>query len=57
MCEKSKDESAVTKPEEKPAKRSYYYDDAHGYEDYDPDAEEPETDEGPTSTEPRSAQC
>lgn len=30
---------------EKPQERSYYYDDAHGYEDYDPEADEADNDE------------
>ena len=30
---------------EKRAERSYYYDDAHGYEEYDPEADECEDDE------------
>jgi hypothetical protein len=28
-----------------PGKRSYYYDDAHGYEDFDPDFDEQDEDE------------
>jgi hypothetical protein len=36
------------RPEEKPnaasGERSYYYDDAHGYEDFDPDAESDDED-------------
>jgi hypothetical protein len=27
-------------------KRSYYYDDAHGYEDFDPDTDDDENDPG-----------
>ncbi len=44
MCETPKDE-AETEPlsDKEPDRRSYYYDDAHGYEDYDP-AEENEDD-------------
>lgn len=40
-------------PREKPdnddseEKRSYYYDDAHGYEDFDPEAEDDETEKEP----------
>ncbi len=30
---------------EKPEERSYYYDDAHGYEDYDPEADEADAEE------------
>ena len=37
-----KDERCET---EKPAERSYYYDDAHGYEDYDPEADDLDDDE------------
>lgn len=33
MCEKTKDEAEVDKNRDS---RSYYYDDAHGYEDFDP---------------------
>lgn len=35
---------------EKPQERSYYYDDAHGYEDYDPEADEADAEE---ALEPR----
>ena len=39
MCEKPKDEEVE---ESKPAEptKSYYYDDAHGYEDFDPEVDE-----------------
>lgn len=45
MCEKPKDEPSETpkKPEVPP--RSYYYDDAHGYEDFDPESGEADTDD------------
>ena len=44
MCEKPKGEEVeATKPEEPP--KSYYYDDAHGYEDFDPESDEPDDDE------------
>ncbi len=46
MCEKPKrneDNAEVAKDEDKP--RSYYYDDAHGYEDFDPETDEIEEDE------------
>jgi len=39
MCEKSKDETS-DHPREKPREKSYYYDDAHGYEDFDPKADD-----------------
>ena len=48
------------KPAEDPAEigfakdqreRGYYYDDAHGYQNYDPDAEEPEIEESAEDTE------
>ena len=44
MCEVAKDEKcgeegATRKPEPK-GDHSYYYDDAHGYEDYDPEGED-----------------
>jgi hypothetical protein len=45
MCETPKDEA---EPEEgsdkKPDRRSYYYDDAHGYTDFDPAADESDDD-------------
>jgi hypothetical protein len=40
MCEKPKDEPADSPKEPKVPPRSYYYDDAHGYEDFDPEDEE-----------------
>lgn len=47
MCEKSKDKEEADRSKEKPAEKSYYYDDAHGYEDFDPseDDEAPDEDE------------
>lgn len=37
MCETQKDDlEQDERTEKKPDRRSYYYDDAHGYEDYDP---------------------
>jgi hypothetical protein len=40
MCETSKEEpSEIPKKPEVPS-RSYYYDDAHGYQDFDPEGEE-----------------
>jgi len=45
MCETSKEEVGVDEtPQKKPDRRSYYYDDAHGYKDYDP-AEESDDDD------------
>ena len=44
MCEKPKDEEVEPmKPTEPP--KSYYYDDAHGYEDFDPESDEPENED------------
>lgn len=37
MCDKSKDEAELDASNEKPVEKSYYYDDAHGYEDFDPE--------------------
>ena len=51
-----KDEKDEGCEKEKPEERSYYYDDAHGYEDYDPEAEEADDEEGearPASDRPR----
>jgi len=46
MCEKPKSEDDnLEKPRERAEPRSYYYDDAHGYEDFDPDSDEIEVDE------------
>ena len=48
MCEKPKEDVDDLKSGEKNDKvpRSYYYDDAHGYEDYDPnDSDEQDDDE------------
>lgn len=45
MCETQKDDPEQDElSKKKPDRRSYYYDDAHGYEDYDPE-EENEDDE------------
>jgi len=45
MCEKPKDETE-TEPlaDKKPERRSYYYDDAHGYEEYDPSTDDEDED-------------
>ena len=40
MCEKPKDSDSPELESKNSGKRSYYYDDAHGYEDYDPDEDE-----------------
>ncbi|MEO5859892.1 MAG: hypothetical protein ABIR33_13195 [Pyrinomonadaceae bacterium] len=41
MCETPKDETeSEFLSDKKPGVRSYYYDDAHGYEEYDPAADE-----------------
>jgi hypothetical protein len=46
MCEKPKREIDNSEPDENEARpRSYYYDDAHGYEDFDPESDEIEADE------------
>ena len=46
MCEKPKEEEPVKPRAENTETRSYYYDDAHGYEDYDPaDERDDEEDE------------
>ena len=46
MCETPKDESELEESSgTKPERRSYYYDDAHGYEDFDPESDEIEADE------------
>ena len=45
MCEKPKEGHPETVESVKDLPRSYYYDDAHGYEDFDPDTEEIEADE------------
>ena len=46
MCEKPKDPDGPEPESKNSEKRSYYYDDAHGYEDYDPeDEKDDESDE------------
>ncbi len=45
MCEKPKDAEEVDTKSGKDQPRSYYYDDAHGYEDFDPETAENEVDE------------
>jgi len=46
MCEKPKDEDKKDERSSKQSDRdSYYYDDAHGYEEYDPANDEDEEDE------------
>ncbi len=46
MCEKPKPDDKNSEHEGDDAKtRSYYYDDAHGYEDFDPEADEIDFDE------------
>lgn len=47
MCQKSKDKAEADEPKEKPAEKSYYYDDAHGYEDFDPEEDETNDEEDP----------
>lgn len=43
MCETPKDKNeSVEDTKDKTEERSYYYDDAHGYEDYDPDGDDEE---------------
>jgi hypothetical protein len=49
MCEKPKEEEPGTDEPGNAKPRSYYYDDAHGYEDFDPEIEETETDENDES--------
>lgn len=44
MAEPPKEKPDGEEPEQK---RSYYYDDAHGYEDFDPDAEDEEMEKEP----------
>jgi len=44
MCEEPKEKP---NEEETDQRRSYYYDDAHGYEEFDPDAEDDETEKEP----------
>lgn len=57
MQEKPKEDAEICKSEHAPAddednwsvdqeRRSYYYDDAHGYEKYDPEYDEESTKEG-----------
>ena len=48
MCETPKEEPESEESSDKKLKqRSYYYDDAHGYEDYDPaDERDDEADDG-----------
>lgn len=45
MCEKPKEEEEGVEVPAKDSPRSYYYDDAHGYEDFDPDSDKVEADE------------
>jgi hypothetical protein len=45
MCEKPKLEDDPEPAEHKEKPRSYYYDDAHGYEDFDPEADEMDADD------------
>jgi hypothetical protein len=45
MCEKPKDEPGVEDRSNEKTPRSYYYDDAHGYEDFDLESDESEADE------------
>ena len=46
MCETPKEEPASEESSDKKLKqRSYYYDDAHGYEDFDPALDDLEPDE------------
>lgn len=40
MCETPKKPNSVESDAKKLEKHSYYYDDSHGYEDYDPDESE-----------------
>ena len=49
MCEKPKDGAEDTKAVDKKTERSYYYDDAHGYEDFDPETDEPDAGEDESS--------
>ncbi len=44
MCEEPKEKPNDEKTQQE---RSYYYDDAHGYEDFDPDAENDENEKEP----------
>ena len=39
MCETPKDEEVEESKRSKDLPRSYYYDDAHGYQDFDPENE------------------
>lgn len=45
MCETTKDETAELEKPEKDPPKSYYYDDAHGYEDFDPEKDETDDEE------------
>lgn len=45
MCETPKDEEVEESKPPKVEPKSYYYDDAHGYEDFDPDVDEPDDDD------------
>ena len=49
MCEKPKDEAETDPGAKKIDRRSYYYDDAHGYEEYDP-SDENENEDDPTES-------
>lgn len=42
MCETPKDETTEQRKPPKDKPKSYYYDDAHGYEDFDPEVDEQE---------------
>lgn len=44
MCEEPKEKLECDETVEK---RLYYYDDAHGYEDFDPEADDDETEKEP----------
>jgi len=45
MCETTKDEAAEPEKRPKDPPKSYYYDDAHGYKDFDPEEDESDDDE------------
>ena len=45
MCETPKDEAVDPAKQEKEPPKSYYYDDAHGYQDFDPESDEPENED------------
>lgn len=44
MPQTPKDKAKSDQPEKQPEDRSYYYDDAHGYKDYEPNEEAYEDD-------------